>query len=507
MFKKFFFMLVAAILVIGTMNLGSFAMVQYSDLPDNWSTDALKHTIENGIMEGYNGKIYPHHTLMRAEMATMLNRIMGATDMADLSEFTDVPMNAWYYDEIAKAVQMKTLVGINKTLNPAKKVTREEVFVALANTFKFEDGDKMNLETFKDYKEIGNWAIDATAALVSQGYIKGSDGYLNPKQPITRAEFAQLISSIAKNYINETPTMAKNYTGNVVINKPNVTLKDMTIDGNLYIGDGVGDGDITLDSVIVNGTIVVRGGGANSLNLNGSTTALNMILARVSNTLRILSQTTTPLPQLQILGQSNVILEGNYDNIFVLTPLPTLTLQNTTITNFNLNVSVPQLNINPTATINTLVVNVPNITLSGSGVIKNALVNANNVVVNTTGTIVKASQGITGTIAGGIPVSGGASSTVGTTTPSTDSGTTTPPTTNAVSIVKSTAVDARPTVEITVKLNGATQNSFELHFDNTLLASTTNGKMNVATGVLSSVSRLKVVINGTTYSGSSLTIQ
>lgn len=46
--------------------------------------------------------------------------------------------------------------------------------------------------------------------------------------------------------------------GNVVINKPGVVLNDMTIDGNLIIGDGVGVGEATLENVTVKGNTVVR---------------------------------------------------------------------------------------------------------------------------------------------------------------------------------------------------------------------------------------------------------
>lgn len=500
MLKKFFFMLMATILVMGTMNLGAFAMVQYSDMPNNWSTEALKHTIDNGIMEGYDGRIYPNRTLTRAEMAAMLNRVMGAMDMTDLSNYSDVPKEAWYYNDMAKSVQMGTLQGVDTLLNPTMNVTRAEVFVALMNTFKFEKGNAVVLEKFKDYKEIGNWALDASAAIVSAGYVGGFDGYLYPNKPITRAEFAQLIRSIANNYITTTPETASQYKGNVVIKTPDITLKDITIDGNLYIGDGVGDGNITLDNVVINGTIVLRGGGPNSLDLLGNTNAIGLYIARMANTIRVFSQTTIPMPYVNVIGLSNVILEGKFSNVNINSQVPSLTFPNTTISQLTLNSPIQKFNFSPSSTINSLIVNAQNTTISGQGIIKNAQINANNVSINVLGTVVKVAQNITGTMAGGLPISSGGTSTVA---PPISTGSTS----NTVIIEKATQVDARPTVDITVKLGGVAQSSFDLYFNDNLLASTTNGKITVATGVLSDASRLKVVINGTTYSGSALTIQ
>ena len=40
-------------------------------------------------------------------MATVLNRAFGVKEKADLSNYTDVPTNAWYHEDMAKAVQMK----------------------------------------------------------------------------------------------------------------------------------------------------------------------------------------------------------------------------------------------------------------------------------------------------------------------------------------------------------------------------------------------------------------
>ncbi len=51
--------------------------------------------------------------------------------------------------------------------------------------------------------------------------------------------------------------------GNVIINTENVTLKNTKISGDLIIGDGTANSDITLDQLTISGRLVVRGGGSN----------------------------------------------------------------------------------------------------------------------------------------------------------------------------------------------------------------------------------------------------
>lgn len=64
-----------------------------------------------------------------------------------------------------------------------------------------EDTDALN--TFPDKGEVSSWAANAVAALVENGYVTGSNGKLNPKSQITRAEFAQVISNLAGTYVDQ----------------------------------------------------------------------------------------------------------------------------------------------------------------------------------------------------------------------------------------------------------------------------------------------------------------
>ncbi|MDW7670024.1 MAG: S-layer homology domain-containing protein [Bacillota bacterium] len=58
-------------------------------------------------------------------MAAVINRAFGAEVKGDISNFNDVPNGAWFFDEMAKALHMKTFMGSNNNLNPNDAITRE----------------------------------------------------------------------------------------------------------------------------------------------------------------------------------------------------------------------------------------------------------------------------------------------------------------------------------------------------------------------------------------------
>lgn len=57
----------------------------------------------------------------------------------------------------------------------------------------------------------------------------------------------------------------------MTISTQDVTLKDTIIEGNLYITEGVGNGNVSLENVVVMGKTLIKGGGENSIRIVNST--------------------------------------------------------------------------------------------------------------------------------------------------------------------------------------------------------------------------------------------
>ena len=117
--KRGLALLLSLAMIISMMPASVFAS-EFSDMPNNWSTEALEKAASNGLLNGSNGRIMPNENLSRAQMATIVNRAFGSTEKASLRDFTDVSSDAWYYDDMAKAVQMQTFLGSGNKLNPDK---------------------------------------------------------------------------------------------------------------------------------------------------------------------------------------------------------------------------------------------------------------------------------------------------------------------------------------------------------------------------------------------------
>ena len=171
---------------------------------------------------------------------------------------------------MAKAVKMGTFKGANGKLSPESPVTRERAFTVLARAFALDSGSSSALSAFADKDDVSAWAASSTAALVSAGHINGSNGKLNPKSNITRAEFAKLINSLASSYIDKNGTDSKTVNGNAVVRESGVSLSGLTVNGDLIIADGAEN--IKLDNVKVTGRIIIRGS-ADKVKSTGSTSA------------------------------------------------------------------------------------------------------------------------------------------------------------------------------------------------------------------------------------------
>ncbi len=429
--KKVLAIVLSLAMIISMLPTAAFAS-GFGDMPNDWSTKALENAVNNGLLIGDNGKIMPNDNLTRAQMATVVNRVFGATEKASISSYTDVAANAWYYDEMAKAVQMKTFVGSGDKLNPDMNITREEAFLVLARAFKLSGAAASALDKFSDKALVSSWAKDGVASLVSAGYVLGSDGQLNPKQNITRAEFAQMMDNLLKNYIKTAGTYTTDFTGNVMVNVPDVTLKNIKITGDLIIGDGVGNGDVTLDGITVTGRTIIRGGGVNSIKIIGNSSLQSIIITRVDGEVRVYAEDGTQIGEVIVDGSDDVTIEGNFGTVTITAPDVTVTVTSATIVSVNLDGDNSQIIVGANSTINTvtaeaenatvtalagseiedIVINSDGTTINGTGDVGTVEANADNITVTTPGTSVTAATGTTDVTAGTTPVLPGTTETV-----------------------------------------------------------------------------------------------
>ena len=180
------------------------ASADYSDMPQNWSKEAMEFAVKNNFITGVGeDKIAPKAALTRAQLAAILSRVMqtGAGDVSALDNFTDADKNAWYAGAMAKAVELKIFYGDGDSIYPDRPVTRQELFTILVRAFSVTGGDESTLASYNDAGSISSWAKAAISAMIAQGYAAGyEDKTLRPAQQVTREEFAQLLHRMREHY-------------------------------------------------------------------------------------------------------------------------------------------------------------------------------------------------------------------------------------------------------------------------------------------------------------------
>ncbi len=260
--KKFICLTLALTLLLSV----SVFAADFKDMPNNWATEALNAAVNNGLMGGSDGYIYPDNPMTRAEMATIIARATGATKEADLSEFVDVRPGDWFYSSMGKAVDMKAFNGSDGRLNPNNNITRQEAFLVLARVFGIEqnaDKEYTELDKFKDGQDVADWAKKGVNMIIKCGYVGGNDGRINPNDNITRAEFAVVMNRLIKYYIDTPGELSIQTDGNTMIRCGNVTINDLVSDKMICVGDIEEGSTVVFNNCDITGSVVLRGGTTN----------------------------------------------------------------------------------------------------------------------------------------------------------------------------------------------------------------------------------------------------
>lgn len=237
------------------------ASADYSDMPQNWSKEAMEFAVKNNFITGVGeDKIAPKAALTRAQLAAILSRVMqtGAGDVSVLDNFTDADKNAWYAGAMAKAVELNILYGDGDSIYPDRPVTRQELFTILVRAFSVTGGDESTLASYNDAGSISSWAKAAISAMIAQGYAAGyEDKTLRPAQQVTREEFAQLLHRMREHYSSSDTSEDKTETKTDDTAKTDKTTKTNTKKpsgggggGSSSGGGSHGGGTVTANKIV-----------------------------------------------------------------------------------------------------------------------------------------------------------------------------------------------------------------------------------------------------------------
>lgn len=169
----------------------------------------------------------------------------------------------------------------------------------------------------------------------------------------------------------------------VSINTPDVVLQNLHIKGNLTIGEGVGEGDVTLNNITVDGETYVRGGGKNSIHINGGEYNKITIQQTSSGQVRIVATNAAGLEVVvsEDAKGEDIILEGDFENVQIDAPDVKISTQgDTSIKQMVVGESSTgsEITLDKDTTVNNIDLN-SSVDMKGEGTIEKANVNSDDV--------------------------------------------------------------------------------------------------------------------------------
>lgn len=123
----------------------------------------------------------------------------------------------------------------------------------------------------------------------------------------TRAKALMSMDNLTGELINNVGTYTDDFSKNLIVNTKDVVLKDLTIKGNLYLAEGIGDGNVTLDNVKVQGQTFVQGGGEHGIILNNTTLTGILVIEKNDGIVKIVARGNTSVSN--VVLNSGAILE------------------------------------------------------------------------------------------------------------------------------------------------------------------------------------------------------
>ncbi|MDR2356733.1 MAG: Ig-like domain-containing protein, partial [Oscillospiraceae bacterium] len=378
------------------------ASAAYSDTGRHWAAAEIARWESLGVLRDFgSGSFRPDAAITRAEFFAILVRTFEAEEKADISGFTDVPADAWYYDIVAMANKMRIAEGTSATtMHPEANISRQDAATLVARAFGLSDGNSGYLGRYVDSGEISVYAQNYVSAMTRYGYMVGSGERFYPRANLSRAEAVKIVDNLFRHfYESETGFDQIVLNGNVASVRPDSVFSGLTINGDLILGDGVGAGNAALNSCVINGRLLIRGGGENSVVLSDTSVRDGITVINPNRNTRIVTTGSTSVDELTAFSGFTLVGTGVHSvrladdaipNSFV--TLSGVVLDSMDAGGLTAKITMPegkisklsfvgdsagsQFSLGKDASVSYLSTVAPNITLLGDGHVSDAFINA-----------------------------------------------------------------------------------------------------------------------------------
>ncbi|GHV31815.1 hypothetical protein FACS18949_01140 [Clostridia bacterium] len=423
----------------------ALAAYRFIDISGHPAAAAIQRWAELGIVSGIHTidgyKFYPNQKTTRAEFFTFFNHVLGAGVVKGIYQYTDVSPSKWYYLEISKAYAAGLIQGRSETaMAPEEYITRQEVVTVLAKALGMNVQNASDLDDyFNDAGSVSGYARGYVAAFARRGWIKAdANKNFRPNDHITRADAMTMLDGLLKYVPSGANYMSNaNLSGNLLMRYPGVDIVNMKIDGDVILGDGLQQGNFALRNCTINGRLVIRGGGPNSVNLSGtkitggiyvynpngatriynsnSTVRTGVVTARTTTFFEGEGIASVEVPENAVTGAYFLFTDTTMDSLMINKPGTRATVNGGTIDNLLVQPRGEGSSIALNgAGVNFLDIKAQNVTVTGNGTVDTAVIDAPGANIAMQPRLVSIAPGISaiinGKVVNGPDVGGGGSS-------------------------------------------------------------------------------------------------
>ena len=150
---------------------------------DRWSVVEIEYMADKGIIEGYpDGEFKPVRSLTRAEFASLIYRLVGFEKVTSENPFSDINEEHWGYEAVIALYEAGLIQGYEDgTIRPDNDITRAEVMTVvnkilgrkpLASYVK-----SLDFMPYNDLDEKAWYYVDVLEATITHDYTLNKDGY------------------------------------------------------------------------------------------------------------------------------------------------------------------------------------------------------------------------------------------------------------------------------------------------------------------------------------------
>ena len=173
---------------------------------EKWYAQSIANVVAKGLMEGVETLLFaPEDAMTRGMTAQALYALAQKPEVTDPASFLDLADGVNYADAVAWGAETGVIKGYSETEFGGEDIlNRQQLATLLYRYAQLIDKQNVTADTgvlgqFSDHARVSAWAKDAMAWAVANELVIGrTDGTLDPRATITRAEAAAILDRYSK---------------------------------------------------------------------------------------------------------------------------------------------------------------------------------------------------------------------------------------------------------------------------------------------------------------------